>query len=122
MRILLVLLFCLVGCGEGEVSLEYTNVTPMGIKYRVDAGAASLDAGRLDYYFASVMNCVGRSYDPNNLLVISTIVGVTESRQGVIIINTINARATTYAVLTHEFIHIIMRTNDHVFQHCSEIE
>jgi len=118
---MLILLFCLAGCSDKVIlSYEYTDVTPMGIKYRVDAGAASLDADRLDYYFASVMNCVGRSYDPNNLLVISTVRNIDPElrERDVVVINAINARALTYAMLTYEFVYVITGNES---LRCSEV-
>jgi len=149
MMIILAALVVLAGCDSADrytasdYGFEYDSETTMGIKVRVDDGGVMLNHGRLDYYFASVMNCVGRRFDPESLIIISTaedansdIVEVVEGwawpieeyedRFGVknpamIVLNSTGNPGLRYQLLSHELVHVFtgVYSHDHeAFERC----
>ena len=140
---LIAALSLMVGCAPDpgpspdDYGYHYTDVTPMGIMYRIDEGGVDLDPSRLDYYFSATMNCTGYTFDRENMVVVSTQEDANPEREGgpegwawqptktkpaLIVINSVIAPGMRYQLLTHEFVHILVKKDSHnheAFERCA---
>ena len=136
----------IVGCTQQvwykpeDYGYHYTDVTSLGIMYRIDGAGVDLDPGLLDYYFTSTLNCVGSTTntDPSSLLVISTdqdTVPNRDSTNGIeahvwrakgnkpalTALNSTVYPSRRYELLSHELVHIFVNRDDHnheAFERC----
>jgi len=144
MMIILAALLLLVGCNHtfypDEFGYHYTDVTPMGIKYRVDGNGINLDSGEIDFYFSEMLNCSGLSFPPEKILIISTddeaspdhrentVEGWTWRTEEpgkhltMIVINSVSDDDRTYQLLSHWFIHaftgVTLHSDHEAFERC----
>lgn len=123
-----------------DYGYEYDGVTPMGIMYRVEEGAAPIDVDKLDYYFTTMRLCVGKNFRPQDLIVISSTADVNpdltapvedwvwlrntdHNKPAMIVINAVIAHIVLYDAYQHGLVHVFTRHPDHTpeaFERCTD--